>query len=142
MDRFVGISDTSSAAIHALALASSKGGRMTAAVCASELSLSPSYLAKVLQVLSRGGLLSSSRGAAGGFELCRDASRITCMEVMSLVDGPPPERDCLFREAVCSKGDCALKVMCDRVSLSVSETLKSTTIADVAASFERQEEEA
>ncbi len=63
MDRILNVSDKSNVAIHALALASGERG-VTAALCASELGVSPSDLAKVLQELVHGGLLSSTRGAA------------------------------------------------------------------------------
>ena len=134
-DRIVNVSDGSNAAIHALAVAAAGGGRVTAASCASELGVSPSYLAKVLQTLARGGLLNSTRGAAGGFELARDASRISCLDVIELVDGPLPRRDCLFKKAVCPKKGCALKLMCEKVEKSLRAALESTTIAALAASF-------
>jgi Rrf2 family protein len=136
MDRIVNVSDRCNAAVHALALAAADGGRVTAASCASELGVSPSYLAKVLQTLVRGGFLASTRGAAGGFELARDAGEISCLEVLESVDGPLPERECLFRETVCAKGSCAIKAMCDRVSKAVRSSLESVTIAALSASFE------
>ncbi len=135
MDRIVNVSDKGNAAIHALALAAAGGGRVTAADCAAELGVSPSYLAKVLQVLVRGGLLSSRRGAAGGFELAREASDISCLEVIELVEGRLPSRDCLFGRAVCAKGGCALRVMCERVEKSVRSALESTSVSALAASF-------
>ena len=137
MDRIINVSDRSNAAIHALALAAAGDGRVTAALCAIELGVSPSYLAKVMQVLVRGGLLSSTRGASGGFELARDASLISCLDVIALVDGPLPERECLFKETVCPKGGCALKVMCGRVGTAIRSALESTSIAALAASFKK-----
>ena len=135
MDRIINVSDKGNAAVHALALAAAGGGRVTAADCAAELGVSPSYLAKVLQVLVRGGLLESTRGAAGGFELAREASGISCLEVIELLEGPLPRRECLFGKSVCAKGGCALKVMCERVGKSVRSALESTSIAALAASF-------
>jgi Rrf2 family protein len=135
MDRIINVSDRSNAAIHALALAAAGEGRMTASLCAQELGVSPSYLAKVLQALVRRGLLSSTRGAAGGFELARDAALVSCLDVIELVDGPLPARECLFKETVCPRGGCALKVMCERVGKAVRSSLESTTIAALAASF-------
>jgi Rrf2 family protein len=137
MDRVVNVSDRASAAIHALALAAAGDGRITAAASASELGVSPSYLAKVLQSLVRGGLLSSTRGAAGGFELARDPARLSCLEVLELVDGPLPERECLFGASVCPKGSCALKVMCGKMAKSLRSALESTSISAVSASFKR-----
>lgn len=136
MDRIVNISDKSNAAIHALAIAARGGGRrVTAALCAAELGVSPSYLAKVLQVLVGGGMLSSTRGAAGGFELAREASLISCLDVIELVEGPLPRRECFFKEAVCPKRGCALKAMCERVEKAVASSLGSTSIAALTASF-------
>jgi Rrf2 family protein len=135
LDRIINVSDKSNAAIHALAYAAAGSGRMTAALCARELGLSPSYLAKVLQSLARGGFLSSTRGAAGGFELAREASGISCLEVLEFVEGPLPERACFFREPVCAKGDCALKAMCARVEKALRSSLRSVSIAAIAASY-------
>jgi Rrf2 family protein len=135
MDRLVNISDRGSAAIHALALAAAAGGRVTASLCAEELGVSPSYLAKILQLLVHASFLSSARGAAGGFELSRDPSRLSCLEVLEAVDGPLPKRECLFGKAVCPKGDCALKAMCEKVNKAATAALDTTSIAAVAASF-------
>jgi Rrf2 family protein len=137
MDRIINVSDRGNAAIHALALAAARGGRVTAALCAEELGVSPSYLAKVLQTLARGGLLASTRGAAGGFELAREVATVSCLEVLELVDGPLPRRACLFPEAVCAKGSCALKLMCERTEKALRSALESTTIAALAASFKQ-----
>ena len=135
MDRIVNVSDRSNAAIHALALAAANGGRVTAQACAKTLGVSPSYLAKVLQLLVHGGLLSSRRGAAGGFDLAREPGGISCREVIELMDGELPHRDCLFRATVCPKGGCALGAMCERVETAVASALESTSIAGIAASF-------
>jgi Rrf2 family protein len=135
MDRIVNVSDKGNAAIHSLALAAAEGGRLTAASCAEALGVSPSYLAKVLQSLVRTGFLGSTRGAAGGFELAREAAGISCLEVLEAVDGPLPERECLFRVTVCPKGGCALKAVCERIAKSLRSALESTSIAAIAASF-------
>jgi Rrf2 family protein len=135
MDRIINVSDRGSAAIHALALAASGDGRVTASRCAQELGVSPSYLAKVLQALVHASLLASTRGAAGGFELARDPAELTCLEVLEAVDGPLPARECLFSESVCPRGQCALKAMCEKVAKAALTALETTTIAAVAASF-------
>jgi Rrf2 family protein len=135
VDRIINVSDRSNAAIHALALAAAREGPLTASACARELGVSPSYLAKVLQALVRGGFLSSTRGAAGGFELAREASGLDCLEIIEYLDGALPGRECFFPKAVCAAGTCALKAMCDRAEKALREVLESTTIAALAASF-------
>jgi Rrf2 family protein len=135
MDRIVNVSDRSNAAIHALALAAAGGGRVTAAASARELGVSPSYFAKVLQSLVREGFLVSSRGASGGFDLARDPEGISCLEVLEAIDGPLPERECLFRDPVCPRRTCALKTACSRAAKALRDALSSTTIAAVAVGF-------
>jgi len=135
MDRIVSISDRGNAAIHALALAAAGGGRMTAAASARALGVSPSYFAKVLQSLVHAGLLASSRGAAGGFELARSAGEISCLEVVEAVDGALPRRECLFPRPVCGKGGCPMKSACAKVEKTLRAALESTTIAAMAAGF-------
>jgi Rrf2 family protein len=135
MDRIVNISDRGNAAIHALALAAAGEGRVTAAASARALGVSPSYFAKVLQPLVHSGFLVSSRGAAGGFELAREAGEISCLEVLEALDGPLPERECLFPKSVCAKGGCPLKTACSRAAKALRSALTSTSIAAVAASF-------
>ena len=135
MDRIVNVSDRCNAAIHALAFAASEGGKVTTARCAEELGVSPSYLSKVLQKLVQGGFLRSTRGAAGGFELALEPSKISCLEVLEAMEGALPERECLFAKTVCARGSCGLKVMCERVAKAFRSALDSTTIAAVAASF-------
>lgn len=46
------------------------------------------YLLKILQQLVKGGILQSSRGPTGGFELARPADQITLLEIVVAIDGP------------------------------------------------------
>lgn len=135
MDRMVAISDRANAAIHALALASRNEGSISANAAAERLGLSPSYLAKVLQSLVQTSLIASARGIGGGFSLKRPAAAMTCMEVLEALDGPLPERYCLFEKAVCASRTCGLKALCDRIENEMREALDNTSIADVAESF-------
>jgi Rrf2 family protein len=135
VDRIVAISDRANAAIHALALASLNEGSISANAAAERLGLSPSYLAKVLQSLAQTGLIASTRGIGGGFSLKAPAADMSCMDVLEALDGPLPERYCLFEKAVCTSRTCGLKTLCDRIEDAMLEALETTSIADVAKSF-------
>jgi len=56
--------------------------------------VSPSYLAKQLQALSRAGLVRSVQGKAGGYVLTRSPDTITVLDVVEAVDGPGPAFVC------------------------------------------------
>jgi Rrf2 family transcriptional regulator, iron-sulfur cluster assembly transcription factor len=48
----------------------------------------PLFLAKVLQILTKAGVVKSRRGVKGGFLLARSAGEITMKEVIEAIEGP------------------------------------------------------
>ncbi|MGW6877054.1 RrF2 family transcriptional regulator [Streptomyces xanthophaeus] len=56
--------------------------------------VSPSYLAKQMQALSRAGLVESVQGKTGGYVLTRAAAAITVLDVVQAVDGASPAFTC------------------------------------------------
>jgi len=136
VEKLLGITDRSSAAIHALALACVEPeGRMTVALAAERLGVSRTYLAKVLQALARSGIVETSRGAAGGFVTAKSPARISCLDVITALEGGFPDRTCLFEKPVCRRKTCALMELCRKISDTARRTLASTSIASVAAGF-------
>ncbi len=69
-------------------------GPAPAARLAALHDVSPSYLAKQLQALSRAGLIQSVQGKAGGYVLTRSSALITVLDVVEAVDGPGPAFVC------------------------------------------------
>ena len=91
------------------------------------------YLSKVLQTLTRHGLVMAERGVRGGFRLARPADSITILEVVSAVD---PIR----RIAVCPLGLkahgtrlCPLHKKLDQALAQAEAAFRTTTLADVLA---------
>lgn len=78
-------------ALAELALADGGGqdrGCLSARALSDRSHLPLPVLRNLLKTLSRGGLLESVQGSGGGYRLCRDASEISVLEVIELVDGP------------------------------------------------------
>ena len=90
-------------------------------------------LAKILQQLTRSGLLKSHAGMNGGYALSRDAKTISAFEVILAIDGP-------FFITSCSKGakgceltpSCTIKEPLARVNDTIAGVLKSISIQDLA----------
>jgi len=81
------ISQTTEYALRAVVwLAANPEKPLTAQQIAEATRVPAGYLAKVLQGLSRAGLLHSQRGLGGGFTLARSASSLTMWEVVQAVD--------------------------------------------------------
>lgn len=62
---------------------------------------------KLMGLLANAGLLTSVRGAGGGFALARPGNEISLADIVEAVEGP-------FAMTVCSEGrtDCALDAHC------------------------------
>lgn len=90
-------------------------------------------LAKILQRLTKTGLLRSHAGMNGGYALARDAREISAYEVILAIDGP-------FFITSCSKGktgceltpNCTVKEPLARVNETIAGVLKSISIHDLA----------
>lgn len=53
---------------------------------AAQTQVPPDYLAKVLQALTRSGLVTARRGLNGGYTLGRPAAQISILDVLNAVD--------------------------------------------------------
>jgi len=100
---------------------------------AEQLSVPRNYLSKILHALARAGVLTSSRGPGGGFQLARPARELMLSEVVEQFDELPEESGCLLGRAVCSDRDpCAAHHRWKDVSLSVKEFFRETSIGDLS----------
>jgi FeS assembly SUF system regulator len=83
------------------------GERLSATELANETGVPLPTAQKLMGQLAGAGLLSSSRGAAGGFSLSRPATEISLADIVEAVEGP-------IAMTVCSEGrtDCALDAHC------------------------------
>jgi FeS assembly SUF system regulator len=83
------------------------GARLSASELAHETGVPLPTTQKLMGRLAAEGLLTSVRGAAGGFALARPAEAITLADIVEAVEGP-------IAMTVCAEGrtDCALDAHC------------------------------
>jgi Rrf2 family protein len=90
----------------------------------------PQLLAKILQRLTKTGLLRSHAGTNGGYALSRPPEKITAFEVIGAIDGP------LFITS-CATGPCDLTNSCTikeplrKVNESIADVLKAIRVSDL-----------
>lgn len=90
-------------------------------------------LAKILQQLTRNGLLRSHAGMNGGYALARDARTISAYEVIHAIDGPFFITSCMKGTKSCDlTPSCTIKEPLARVNDSISDLLRNISIADLA----------
>ena len=95
--------------------------------------VAPAYLSKVLQALSRGGIVKSTRGVGGGVALARRPEEVTILEVVNAVD--PIERIKTCPLGLKSHGVrlCPLHRRMDDALATVEAAFGGTTLAEVLA---------
>lgn len=75
-------------AIRAMLEMASAGARLSRDAIATAQNIPPRYLEDILGQLRQAGLVSATRGPAGGFDLSRPPAEITVAQVSRAVDGP------------------------------------------------------
>ena len=85
------------------------GARLSATELAGETGVPLPTTQKLMGQLAACGLLSSVRGAGGGFALARPAAEISLADIVEAVEGPIAMTVCSGHEGV---SDCALDAHC------------------------------
>ena len=83
---------------------------MSSAKLARELLLPPATVSKLLKVLVRSGLLFSSLGKQGGYQLARPAAEISLAEIINILEGTIALTECAIKKGLCSiEEDCDIR---------------------------------
>lgn len=93
-----------------------------------------SFLSKILQVLTRAGLVRSYRGRIRGYSLVRPAQDISVLEIVEAYDGPFDDSVCVLDGyRVCSMEEtCAMHRTWTRVRKQAAEAIGLLSIRDFA----------
>ena len=91
------------------------------------------YLSKVLQGLSRGGIVQSHRGLGGGVTLAQSPEELTILQVVNAVEPIARIRSCPLGLAAHGVRLCPLHRRLDNALAMVEEAFASTTLAEVLA---------
>lgn len=120
---------------------------LTAVAEAETLPLS--YLEHLVAKLRQAGLVSSVRGAHGGYRLAKPAHEIAMLDVVQALEGPIAPMECFHSDregrVQCSHetdGDraCATKLLWTRVHGGVTKALAGTTLDELVEFAEASDE--
>jgi len=97
---------------------------------AREMHVPKSFLAKILQKLTRASLVKSYRGVKGGFALARHPGRISLLDVIEAVQGPVAMNKCAIDESVCRfSATCSIHPVWIEVRKEVEQILRRKNFA-------------
>ena len=91
------------------------------------------YLSKVLQGLSRGGVVRSQRGIGGGMTLVKAPDALTLLEVVNAVEPVQRITTCPLGLAAHGTRLCPLHKRLDAALADVEKAFRDTTIAEILA---------
>lgn len=97
-------------------------------------------LAKILHGLRKKGLVKSTKGPGGGYQLARPGGRMTILEVIEAVDGPVDySRDCILGLDRCDDDvGCALHEYWSSFRGQYYFTISQMTLETAAASLDHK----
>ncbi len=111
------------------------GGPASLAEIATDEDLPRAYLEQLVTSLRDAGLVTSTRGARGGYELAAHPAQIRMSEVLRALEGPIAPMICASDEpdhAACDRSTrCTVNVLWVRVRDAITSTLDGMTLADL-----------
>ena len=117
------------------------GDALPGEALADFLGVPPPYLAKQLQALSRAGIVSAKRGAAGGYRLSRLPETISLWDITAAVEGTAPSFRCteVRRSGPCGaspkecSGPCTIAAAFQRAESGYRDALSEVRLHDLVA---------
>ena len=110
------------------------GARTSIKELSAKLRLPYHFLAKILQQLSRKGLLVSQKGPTGGFRLAAPPSEITLLQVVEAIDGTSLFTSCVLGLPECGGANpCPVHEKWGEVRERIRRMMAAKKIAELAS---------
>lgn len=124
---------TDYATVVLAALAEQPQQLRTATALAGSTGIAAPTVSKLLKQLHRAGLLTSTRGLHGGYQLARPAAKITVVAILDALEGPVAVTDCAGGHGQCGiERNCQVAPMWQRLNIAIRRALSDLTLAELA----------
>lgn len=123
-------------ALQYIAKHNGEGKAIMSSEIAAQESIPKKFLEAILHQLKNNQLLTSKRGAHGGYKLLKDPDKISLTEVIRIIDGPIALLPCVslnYYESCgeCNENSCKIRGVFEEVRDRTLEVLSNTTIASM-----------
>jgi Rrf2 family protein len=125
------ISQTAEYALRAIVFLADQGEARTTQEIAATTRVPPSYLSKVMQALSRAGVVRSQRGLHGGFTLAKAPDELSVWDVIEAVDPIQRIRTCPLGIKAHGTKLCPLHRRLDDALALVENAFRESTVGDL-----------
>jgi FeS assembly SUF system regulator len=124
---------TDYATVLLAALAGEPERVQTAASLAAQTHIAGPTVSKLLKQLQRAGLVSSTRGLHGGYQLARPATQISAAAIIDALEGPLALTDCAAGHGQCGiEETCRVSRVWQRLNLAMRRALYDVSLAQLA----------
>jgi FeS assembly SUF system regulator len=105
----------------------------TAASLAEQTRIAAPTVSKLLKQLQRAGLVTSTRGLHGGYQLARPAAQISAAAILDALEGPVALTDCSVGHGQCEiEATCRVGRVWQRLNLAIRRALYDVSLAQLA----------
>ena len=112
------------------------GGIISANELVKKLNMRRAFLRRILQALSRQGVLKSLKGSGGGFMLNTKPDKIRVIDIVNIFRLDTDIFSCLFEKDICPKpGKCLLMQEMKKIEFRLHSALTQLTIAKLFKSI-------
>jgi FeS assembly SUF system regulator len=124
---------TDYATVLLAALAGEPGRVQTATALAEQTHIAAPTVSKLLKQLQRAGLVTSTRGLHGGYQLSRPAAQISAAAILDALEGPMALTDCAAGHGNCEiEESCRVSRVWQRLNLAMRRALYDVSLAQLA----------
>jgi Rrf2 family transcriptional regulator, cysteine metabolism repressor len=103
-------------------------------IIAQNQGISKKYIHQLIIRLKSAGLVRSTRGPKGGYELSKNPEAITALEVVEVMEGRITPVECVSDSSVCSRsGICVTRPVWCEVSAAIGGVLGGVNLKQLAS---------
>lgn len=107
----------------------------------AEMGVPKQYLEQLLGNLRRAGLVSTVRGALGGYQIARPPSEVTLLDIVDAMEGPVELSKCTSAEHECDRAcHCPVRWVWQQATDSINAELQKIKLSDMVKPCESEEE--
>ena len=104
----------------------------SAADVSAATGIAPPTVSKLLKSLARADLVSSTRGANGGYQLTRDPREISAADVIDALEGPVSITECSTSDSHCDYEQvCSVGSAWKRINVAIRHALDDVSLVDL-----------
>ena len=114
-------------------LAADRTRLLNASTLAERTRIAAPTVSKLLKQLHRAGLVNSTRGTHGGYQLARDPEQISAASILDALEGPIALTECSAGSGNCGiEHTCSVGRTWQKLSVAIRRSLSEISLAQLA----------